>query len=366
MLDFSGLRTLSYGLLIGVALMPAAALAQPADTKAKSSTAAPEGKPAVIERAPLSLRDAVTFQTPLALEPVRSVDVAARRDGVIASVMAKLGDKIQAQSEVARLETQERQLELTRAQAAYKAAQAEQQAGSGSSEAAAARVDEAKADVDLAQLRLDQCNVRTPLSGIVVKVHVVDGQFVQAGQPIVTVIDPTQLRVEMPVDGKSTTAGSAIQIKVEEETVGANVFVVLPLSPRFAPLRDLFLSVGSAVVVLDNSAGKFRPGQTVYSTMIPRLPVTEVPTAALANASDGERKVQVIRDGFVRDVKVQLLGQIGDDHVFVSGRFGPTDELVLKSSETLLDGARVVAQDKVGTSGTKPAPAAGAGTRSNF
>jgi multidrug efflux pump subunit AcrA (membrane-fusion protein) len=310
------------------------------------------GKPAIIERTPLNLRDPATFHVPLRLDPVRKVDVAARKDGVIANLPVKLGDQVQAQAEVARLETQERQLEFTRAQAAFKAAQAEQNEATGSA-AAAARVDVARAELDLAQLRLDQCNIRSPLKGIAVRVHVVEGQFVQAGQPIVTIIDPAQLQAELPVDARSVKPGSSIEIKIEDETAPAAVQAVLPLAERFEPLRDLFLSVASGIAVIDNANGKFRAGQTVYSPMIPRLPVSEVPTAALSNTGDGERKVQVIRDGFVRDVTVQLLGQVGGEQVFVTGRFGPADELVLKSSETLLDGARVVAQDR---SQAAPAP----------
>jgi hypothetical protein len=102
----------------------------------------------------------------------------------------------------------------------------------------------------------------------------------------------------------------------------------------------------------------------VYSDLIPRHPVVESPTAAIGNSADGQRKVQVIREGFVRDVPVQLLGQSGDTHVFVTGRFGPTDELVVKSSAELLDGTRVVqaTEDPVagasGMSGGRPRVAA--------
>jgi hypothetical protein len=44
--------------------------------------------------------------------------------------------------------------------------------------------------------------------------------------------------------------------------------------------------------------------------------------------------VQVIREGFSA-TPVTLLGQAGHDYVFVTGRFGPSDELVVKSSKDL-------------------------------
>lgn len=350
-------------LLVAIAFGQATAVfAQPSEAKP-----AAEGRPAIIERAPLVIRPAEKFQIPLHLEAVKSINLSSRHDGAVASVLTKLGDKVQAQAEVLRMDTQIRQLELDRAKAALKAAEAEQRVAGADHDGAAARIEVAKKDLELAQLRLDQCNIRTPISGLVIKVHVVDGEFVRAGQPLLTIIDPAVLRVEVPIDAKTLSAGSSLPIKVEDQTVTATLDAVVPLADRFEPLRDLFLSVASGIATVDNKAGKLRAGQTVYSTMIPRDPVVEVPTAALSNAPEGERKVQVIRDGFVRDVKVLPLGQVGEEHVFVSGRFGVADELVLKSSETLLDGARVVPQDRAAAAGAAPASGQGTPKRgSNF
>jgi multidrug efflux pump subunit AcrA (membrane-fusion protein) len=330
--------------------------AAPAGTAAAKSA---EGKPAIVERAPLILRDSSRFQIPLRLEATKTVRVSARVDGVVATLLTKLGDRIQGQAEVARLESQERQLELAKAQAALRAAQAERTVNTGNAAPASdARVEEAKAAVELAALRLDFCNLRSPMTGIVTQIHVTEGQFVRAGEPIATVVDPTKLRIDVPVDGKTVTPGATVQIQVEDQNVSGTVDAVVPLNNRFEPLRDLFVSVASGVLTIDNSTNKWKVGQTAYSSMIPRQAVTEVPTSAISNAGDGERKVQVIRDGIVRDIRIQALGQQGEEYVFVSGRFGPSDELVLKSSEPLLDGARVVASDV----GTAPQGASGVGT----
>ncbi|QDT55300.1 Macrolide export protein MacA [Caulifigura coniformis] len=357
---FQGRRMRGLGASAGAAAMlllgassPAAAQfgAQPAATPAAKPV---EGKPAIIERAPLILRDSTRFQIPLKLDAAKSVRVSARVDGVVATILTRLGDRIQTQAEVARLESQERQLELARAQAALRAAQAERTANTGNAAGVAdARIEEAKASVELAALRLDYCNLRSPLTGIVTQLHVTEGQFVRAGEPIATVVDPTKLRIDVPVDSKTVTAGGTVQILVEDQPVTGTVEAIVPLNDRFEPLRDLFLSISSGVLAIDNSGGKFKVGQTAYSPMIPRQAVTEVPTSAISNAGDGERKVQVIRDGIVRDIRIQPLGQQGEAYVFVSGRFGVSDELVLKSSEPLLDGARVVAAETA-------APAAGA------
>jgi membrane fusion protein (multidrug efflux system) len=314
---------------------------------------------------PLVTRNPQTYQVPLHLDPVTSVELVAPLDGVVNHISVKPGDKIAAQAEATRLESTERQLELERARAEFQLAQLEQEsAGSEGARLAAARLDVAKFGLQLAQHRLDQTTLRAPFNGTITRVHVVPGQFVRAGQSLATLADLTRLAVEMPIDRKAVNSGDSLTIKVEDATVNAQVEAVLPLAERFEPLRDLFLSIASGRLIVDNPAGQFHSGQTVYSEMIPRHPVVESPTAAIGNSADGQRKVQVIREGFVRDVPVQLLGQSGDTHVFVTGRFGPTDELVVKSSAELLDGTRVVqaTEDPVagasGTSGGRPRVAA--------
>jgi membrane fusion protein (multidrug efflux system) len=329
----------------------------PGGTRGAAAAAPADLQQAVIERMPLVTRNPQTYQVPLRLDPVTSVDLVAPLDGVVNNISVKPGDKIAAQAEAARLESTERQLELDRARAEFQLAQLEQEsAGSDGARLAAARLDVAKFGLQLAQHRLDQTTLRAPFSGTITRVHVVPGQFVRAGQALATLADLTRLAVEMPIDRKSVNAGDSLSIKVEDATVNAQVEAILPLADRFEPLRDLFLSIASGRLLVDNATGQFQAGQTVYSDMIPRHPVVEAPTTSIGNSADGQRKVQVIREGFVRDVPVQLLGQSGDTHVFVTGRFGPTDELVVKTSVELLDGTRAVQATEAATAAASGGP----------
>jgi hypothetical protein len=110
-------RLRSLGVVSALVLTPASfALSQFGAPPAAGTPAAKpaDGKPAIIERAPLILRDNSRFQIPLKLDAAKSIHVAARVDGVVATVLTKLGDRVQAQAEVARLEAQERQMELPR------------------------------------------------------------------------------------------------------------------------------------------------------------------------------------------------------------------------------------------------------------
>jgi len=57
--------------------------------------------------------------------------------------------------------------------------------------------------------------------------------------------------------------------------------------------------------------------------------------------------VQVVRDGFVRDVPVELLGAVGEERTIVTGAFGAGDELIVRSSQELLDGTQLVARTEL-------------------
>lgn len=319
----------------------------------------------VIEREPLLLKPPDAYRVSLSLKPEKSVELAARTDGIVQDILIHSGVEAREQAEIIRLNSRERQLEMDRAKAAFQAAQIEQRAAASGTakEIADVRLQIAKFDLDLAEYRLDQTILRAPFGGIVQRVHVVPGQFVRAGEPLATLIDPSRLSVQIPVDRTAAKMGDAIDIAVEGKTARAALQQILPLTEPFEPLRELFHSIATGVAVIDNPTGSWQPGQTVTAALIPRAPVSEVPNGAIGNTKSGGRRVQVIRDGFVRDVPVDLLGAVGEARTIVTGPFGANDELMVRSSKELPDGTQVVARTELiaepettGPAGRTPRP----------
>lgn len=323
---------------------------------------------AVIERLPVVLRDPATYQIPLMLEPKKAMTLSSQVAGIVTGIVVKPGEKVRAQSEVLRLDTQDLQILLERAQAGLKAAQADQRAAQGDAakEAATARIDIARADLRLAELRLEQAIRRAPFDAEVYRIHAVEGEYVTSGEPLLELADRSEVIAEVPVERSAVKAGDPLSVKIGEKTVEGTVAAVLPAPERFGPLRDLFLSIAAARVTIPNAAGEFHPGDTVYSDMIPRHPIIEVPTEALLNTDDGGRRVQVIREGYVRDVPVQLLGQVGETHIFVSGRFSEIDQVVHKSSVELVDGVWVQPMLQAAQPSQQGRPPQGRRPRSDF
>ncbi|MGE3316446.1 MAG: efflux RND transporter periplasmic adaptor subunit [Planctomycetaceae bacterium] len=317
--------------------------AKPADKSEKKDEAPEAGKPIVITRQGVRLIPREHYQIPLQLQPAKLARLTASVDGIVREVRAKTGDKVEATAEFARLDNTEQQLLVEKAKAIYRAAQIEAKRAQAAGDKdlvdlAEARVQAAKADLDLASYRLDQTSVRVPFNGELFRVNVVVGQMLRAGEMLATVGDTAQLTVELPVDRKTAVVGQPANFKIEEEDASGKIESILPAEARFEPLRELVGSIATASVVVDNSSGKFKVGQTVYSPIIPRDSVIEIPNSSVSNGAEGSQKVQVVRSNVVRDVKVEVLGGVGTDRSFVSGPFIDRDEVITSVSQELPDG----------------------------
>jgi RND family efflux transporter MFP subunit len=320
------------------------------------------GDTVVIKREAVSLIDPQKYRLPLYLSPIKSVTLAAPIDGLVRDLAAKPREKLQGQAEVARLDDTYQKIRLQRAQSLLKVALLEQKlvesnAPAEKKDLAQAKVEAAEADVALAEHEAEMASLRMPFAGEVLRFLVSEGQYVKAGQPVALVGDVSQLQVEIPAERGEVQGAKTLPLKIEGQSVEAQVQSVMPLDPKFDSLRELFDSITSAVLVVDNTNRQFEPGQTVFVPLIPRHAVTEVPTSAIGNQSDGSRKVQVLRDGVVRDISIVLMGSVGVDRVFVSGPFTPGDEAITETSHQLSDGfpvrtASVTSERKGGGSGS--------------
>jgi multidrug efflux system membrane fusion protein len=296
----------------------------------------------IIKREALRVTDPRAYQVNLRLEAARAVELIAPIDGIVRTVQAAPGQKCQKQAEVVRFDDARMQLVVKRAKANLHAAQIEKRLQpSGDADRAAlaeARLDAATSELELAQYDVDQLVVRAPFHGECERVYVSEGQFVRAGERLARIVDPAKLKVEVPAERSQAAVGGTLEIRVEQTPVKAKVDAVLPLAEEFDAVRELAQSPVSALVSIENAAGKFSAGQTVYCDLIPQDPVALVPAAAVSNLPDGRRKVQVLRDSVIRNLSVRVMSVNGTESVFVAGRFGPADEVIVSSTRELMDG----------------------------
>ncbi len=305
-----------------------------------------EPGPVVIRREPLRLTAPEAYRLELRLEPVQQLIVAAVCDGTVLSVDVAVEATVKAQELLVRLDPRERHLMLERARAHLKVtelelAEAKKVGQGGATELADARHHAAEAEVKLLQFQVEQLAMRAPFSGTVLKVHVQPGQFVKSGEPLLTLADVSRLKVDVPVDRELIRPGDTIALKVENQSLELKAEKILPAESKFEKLRDIATSLATTTLVLDNDKRTWHVGQSAFVPLAPRHPVTQVMTSAVGVDAKGHRKVQVVRQGIIRDIEVDLLGQVGAERIFVSGSFVAEDQLVLSSSRELADGTQV-------------------------
>lgn len=328
----------------------------------QSQSPSAEPGPVVIRREPLRLTPPETYRFAFQLEPIKQLVMTAPCDGTVQSVDAEVGKSVKAQEPLVRMVATERQLLLERGLAQQKVADLEleqaKKTGQGV-ELADARQKLAQADLKLLQWQVEQLASRAPFDGHVLKIHAQAGQLVKAGEPLVTLADLSKLKVEVPVDRETIQESEPFKLRVENQTLDAKIDKLQPADPKFERVRDLATSLATAVIVLDNPQQKWHVGQAVFAQLVPRSPVTEVATSAIGTDEQGRRRVQIVRQGVVRDVAVDLLGHVGAERIYVSGPFIDGDVIILSSSRELTDGTQLRANPAAALPAVTDSPAIG-------
>ena len=285
------------------------------------------------------------YQVVAVLEPMRRLTIIASADGVLRTVEARLGGPVRESQELAQFDRDEANARLLVAQAEVKEKQAPSKASARTAWASCqAQLEAAQARATLAQLELDRCTIRAPFPGRILDVSVCAGQFVLKGTPILELADTTSLRVVLPVDRRGVSVGSTLTVAVEEQEVPCKVQALLPLPESFAVLRELATPFAAASVVVPNPKGELEPGLRARPSGVPttadhRRPRRAIRPDEIRGAAGS--MVQVIRNEYVTNVPVHVLGGLGPDRIQVSGLLRETDALIIGSSVPLVPGTLV-------------------------
>lgn len=139
------------------------------------------------------------------LLPVKEVDIRSQISAHLSESMVKLGDSVAAGAVVFQLEQDDRAAQLARAEAELKLAEAELRAGERlfkrelMSETDLLRLQAAvaatRAQRELAERQLAYAQINAPFAGIVDRLPVEEGDFIQVGQSLATLVDVSELEL---------------------------------------------------------------------------------------------------------------------------------------------------------------------------
>ncbi len=270
------------------------------------------------------------YQLAEALEPIRRVTLIAPADGQIRSMEARLGATVQESHEVAQLDRTEASVRLKVATAEVKEKEALVKSGAPPKDVHQAQLDAAEGAARAGADGARSLHLARAFTGRITSLPVCTGQYVLKGTIIAELADISSLKTLEAVDRRHVTPGSTLTVKIEEQEVTGKVQAVVPLPESYAVLRELATPFAAAWIIVPNPKRDLEPGLRIRSTAVPSAPIAAVAKRAIKHEegrSGGSSMIQVIRNDFVVNVPVQILGDVGPERVQITGRLRPADAL---------------------------------------
>jgi HlyD family secretion protein len=128
------------------------------------------------------------------------------------------------------------------------------------------RVDQARTALEQAQAQLSKATLKAPIAGTITEVRIRVGEIAQAGQPVITVADLSQLKVKTTDLDEFGTArvkvGQPVRIRV-------NAFTDKSLTGKVTEIGDQSVLLASGdvaypvTILLDQQDAELRWGMTV-------------------------------------------------------------------------------------------------------
>lgn len=200
-----------------------------------------------------------------------------------------------------------------------------------------ARQKSVEAQVAEARYQLERSQITAPFSGVVIDVLTIPGAFIQAGSPVVRLLDIDSFEVQASVPSRyvaSLAPGQQMQASLETgEALTLDLRAILPIEDTSSRTRSVrFAATGLGA--FENTA----VGQSI-TVQIPvgaAREVLSVPKDALVQARGGWT-VFVAADGKAQPRPVELGVALGDQYEVLSG-LAPGDQVVVRGNERLRPG----------------------------
>ena len=331
-----------------------------------------------VRTAPVTARDVVyTILSLGSLEPEELVQITAEVSGAVKEVRFHPGDRVTAETVVARIDPERYRLEAARAEAAHRRAVADWRRAESDlarreelakddlvadeelntsrqeAERLAADAAAAKASLEIAQQNLRRSEVRPPRAGEINTRTVDTGQFVQAGTVMATLVDLKRLRLRFKVtESESLKARPGQEVTFRVGSLGDAAFAAKVY--HVGDVADTATRQVEILAWVDNP-GALKPGFFAEVTL-----ATETRQGAIVinegaiQASERGFVVYVVADGVAQERPVSIGLRTGDGSVEIVSGLAVGEVIVTEGSDRLGNGMPV---RDVGAGGERPAGA---------
>ncbi len=278
-----------------------------ADTAEQAPGGQREARPMPVQALEIQPRDlsrVITVSN--AVEPMRTIRLAARTEGVLTEVLVEEGDAVSADQILARIDVREQQAELARARARLQERRAtferleqlreRNYIDLASYEAARAELSVAETEVELWETRVEFGTVRSSIGGTVVARYIEPGEAIARHAPLFSIADLSSLVVRLGVselDVGNLRVGDPVVVNIDAV---AQAEQLAGLIRRIFPAAEIDSRLITVEVELPDALAKgVRPGFLARARLLVerRENALAVPAGAVAE-SDGEFFVMVV------------------------------------------------------------------------
>ncbi len=279
--------------------------------------------------------------------PWETVTLSAETRGKIESRPIEEGDRVEGGQEIFKINTttieatlsQARAQSLLATQEMARTDQLRKEGISSPQDLDRARMNQqaTRATVEMSEIQLAHSVIRTPFAGVVDVLLKEEGEYVDAGTPLVRLVQVDRVKVVLGLPERDVPlfeTGDAVKITLDAYPDRAFEGRI----HRIATTAEASTRTFVTEVELDNSEGLMKPGMIARATLVRRSfkDAVTVPMFAVVNQDDG-RYALVEENGLAHRRPVEL-GFFQGDRILVKQGLAPGDRLIVSGQRDLDDG----------------------------
>ncbi len=305
----------------------------------------------VMDVKPVPLNDILTL--PGQTEALHDVVLSAERGGRVEWIGPEEGEEIELGQDIVKIDMAAAAAALNKAKASHvlsKKLAARRESLHKSNVLSKEELDQAETDLALAsgtlreaQVAYDQGLIKAPFKGVVNKLYVDPGEYVDTGAPVADMVNVDSIRINVNVPEmdvrylkKGEFADVIVDAYPDEKWAGEIDFVSFKADPATKTFK--------VRVVVKNDDGRIRPGMLARASF-QRRSIPEALIAPLFAVLDkgGERIVFVVEDG-VAHARTVSIGVISDEYVQITDGLKVGDKLIITGQTEVEEGTTVTFQ----------------------
>ena len=205
---------------------------------------------------------------------------------------------------------------------------------------AKADISRAKANLTMGQIALEDAKIIAPYQGVVVKRHTISGNYVRVGDPIITLLNDTDLEIEADVPSiRALELKENTKVKAKlQNGLSFNTYIRAVIPQENSQTRAL-------AVRLNIGDGPHTRGLTGNQSVTLQIPIgksTKVITVHkdAVIVKNGEKMVFIVKQGKV-SIQPTKLGRAAGGRFEVLDGLKPGDIVVIRGNERLRPGESV-------------------------